>query len=170
MERPLTGVARDVTTRPGPRPLSDEALSRLLADQRFGTLATVKRSGHPHLSTMGYVWDADARVLRFSTMADRVKVAHLRRDPHAALHVQGDDVRSFAVAEGEAELSDVTTVPGDAVGRELLGIASRFGPPEDEAAFLRQLADERRLLIRLQVTRLYGTALDIGGPDESGNG
>lgn len=42
--------------------------------------------------------------------------------------------------------------------------------PEDEAAFLRQLADERRLLIRLQVTRLYGTALDIGGPDESGNG
>ena len=101
-----------MATRPGPRPLSDEALSRLLASGRFGTLATVKRSGHPHLSTMGYAWDADARLLRFSTTADRVKVAHLRRDPHAALHVQGDDVRSFAVAEGEAELSDVRRSPG----------------------------------------------------------
>ncbi len=100
IERRVTGVARDMTTRPGPRPLPDEALSHLLAAQRFGTLATVKRSGHPHLSTMGYAWDADARVLRFSTTADRVKVAHLRRDPHAALHVQGGDVWSFAVAEG----------------------------------------------------------------------
>ncbi|MET9335038.1 TIGR03618 family F420-dependent PPOX class oxidoreductase [Streptomyces cellulosae] len=151
-----------MATRPGPRPLSDEALSRLLASGRFGTLATVKRSGHPHLSTMGYAWDADARLLGFSTTADRVKVAHLRRDPHAALHVQGDDVRSFAVAEGEAELSD------DAVGRELLGIASRSGPPEDEAAFLQQLVDARRLAVRLKVTRLYGTVLDIGGPDVSG--
>ncbi|MGA5325270.1 PPOX class F420-dependent oxidoreductase [Streptomyces griseoincarnatus] len=159
-----------MTTRPGPRSLSDEALSQLLAAQRFGTLATVKRSGHPHLSTMVYDWDADVRVLRFSTTADRVKVAHLRRDPHAALHVQGGDVWSFAVAEGEAELSDVTTVPGDTVGRELLGIASRFVPPEDEAAFLRQLVEERRLVVRLKVTRLYGTALDVGNPDESGTG
>ncbi|MET8898221.1 pyridoxamine 5'-phosphate oxidase family protein [Streptomyces albogriseolus] len=159
-----------MTSRPGPRSLSDEALSRLLAAQRFGTLATVRRSGHPHLSTMGYVWDADARVLRFSTTADRVKVAHLRRDPHAALHVQGGDVWSFAVAEGEAGLSDVTTVPGDAAGRELLGMASRFARPDDEAAFLQQLVDERRLVVRLKVTRLYGTALDIGGPAGSGAG
>ncbi|TWD29792.1 pyridoxamine 5'-phosphate oxidase [Streptomyces sp. T12] len=74
---------------------------------------------------MVYDWDPDTRTVRFSTTADRVKVAHLRRDPHAALHVQGDDVRSFALAEGEAELSDVTTVPGDAAGRELLDIVSR---------------------------------------------
>ena len=117
---------------------------------------------------MGYAWDADARLLRFSTTADRVKVAHLRRDPHAALHVQGDDVRSFAVAEGEAELSDVTTVPGDAVGRELLGNAYRSGPPEDYAAFPHPGVHDGGLAARLKVTRLYGTVLDIGGPDVSG--
>ncbi|MFC9115761.1 MULTISPECIES: PPOX class F420-dependent oxidoreductase [Streptomyces] len=152
-----------MTTRPGPRSLTDDALSDLLGAQRFGTLATVRRSGHPHLSTMVYDWDPDTRTVRFSTTADRVKVAHLRRDPHAALHVQGDDVWSFAVAEGEAELSDVTTVPGDAAGRELLDIVSRFARPDDEDAVLQQLVDERRLVIRLKVNRLYGTALDVEG-------
>ncbi|MFF3412620.1 pyridoxamine 5'-phosphate oxidase family protein [Streptomyces sp. NPDC002742] len=145
---------------PAPRPLSDEALSNLLGQQQFGTLATVKRTGHPHLTTMLYNWDADGCIVRFSTTADRVKVKHLRRDPHAALHVQGDDVWSFAVAEGKAEVSGVTTVPGDAVGRELFGMIPEGAKPEDEDAFLRQLVAERRVVIRLKVDRLYGTALD----------
>lgn len=149
--------------RPRPRPLSDEALSRLLGTQQFGTLATVKSSGHPHLTTMAYSWDAEARVVRFSTTADRAKPRHLRRDPRAALHVQGGDVWSFAVAEGEAEVSEVTQVPGDAVGRELLALVPEAAKPEDEAAFLEQLVAERRVVVRLKVDRLYGTALDIAG-------
>ncbi|GAA2539345.1 TIGR03618 family F420-dependent PPOX class oxidoreductase [Streptomyces levis] len=152
-----------MTDRPTPRLLSDEALSDLLAAQRFGTLATVKRSGRPHLTTMAYSWDAESRTLRFSTTADRVKVTHLRREPHAALHVQGRDVWSFAVAEGEAEVSEVTSVPGDAVGRELLAMIPADAVPQDEDAFLGQLVDERRVVIRLRVDRLYGTALDVEG-------
>ncbi|MEU3098822.1 pyridoxamine 5'-phosphate oxidase family protein [Streptomyces sp. NPDC006967] len=150
-----------MTQRPGPRPLSDEALSDLLGKQRFGTLATVKRSGH--LTTMVYSWDPDARIVRFSTTADRIKVVHLRHDPRAALHVQGGDVWSFAVAEGEAEASGITAVPGDAVGRELLGMIPESARPEDEDAFLEELVAERRMVIRLKVDRLYGTALDIDG-------
>ncbi|WP_129843610.1 TIGR03618 family F420-dependent PPOX class oxidoreductase [Streptomyces sp. RFCAC02] len=152
-----------MTQGPAPRPLSDDALSVLLGKQQFGTLATVKRSGHPHLTTMLYSWDPEARVVRLSTTADRVKVVHLRREPRAALHVQGGDVWSFAVAEGEAEVSGVTTVPGDAVGRELLGMVPEAAKPEDETAFLEQLVAERRVVIRLKVDRLYGTALDING-------
>ncbi|MCK8431973.1 TIGR03618 family F420-dependent PPOX class oxidoreductase [Streptomyces sp. D2-8] len=152
-----------MTQRPAPRLLSDAALSDLLGAQQFGTLATVKRSGHPHLTTMLYSWDAESRTVRFSTTADRVKVRHLRREPRAALHVQGADVWSFAVAEGDAEVSDVTTVPGDTVGRELLAMIPAGAEPEDEDAFLRQLVDERRLVIRLKVDRLYGTALDVEG-------
>ncbi|MFJ4537994.1 pyridoxamine 5'-phosphate oxidase family protein [Streptomyces tibetensis] len=150
-----------MTQRPAPRLLSDESLSDLLGAQQFGTLATVKRSGHPHLTTMVYRWDPESRVVRFSTTADRVKVKHLRREPRAALHVQGGDVWSFAVAEGEAEISEVTAVPGDSVGRELLAMIPAGAEPEDEEAFLRQLVDERRVVIRLKVDRLYGTALDI---------
>ncbi|MFB6619167.1 pyridoxamine 5'-phosphate oxidase family protein [Streptomyces sp. NPDC085524] len=152
-----------MTQGPAPRPLSDEALSDLLGKQQFGTLATVKRSGHPHLTTMLYSWDPEARIVRFSTTADRVKVQHLRRDPHAAVHVQGGNVWSFAVAEGEAEVSEVTTAPGDEVGRELLGMIPSAAKPDDEQAFLEQLVAERRVVIRLKVDRLYGTALDIEG-------
>ncbi|MDQ0713132.1 PPOX class probable F420-dependent enzyme [Streptomyces luteogriseus] len=151
-----------MTQKPAPRPLSEAALSDLLGKQQFGTLATVKRSGHPHLTTMLYSWDAECRTVRFSTTADRVKVQHLRREPRAALHVQGGDVWSFAVAEGDAEVSEATTAPGDAVGRELLAMIPAGAEPEDEDAFLRQLVDERRVVIRLRVDRLYGTALDIG--------
>ncbi|WP_371661673.1 TIGR03618 family F420-dependent PPOX class oxidoreductase [Streptomyces sp. NBC_00280] len=151
-----------MTQGPAPRPLSDEALSDLLGKQQFGTLATNKRSGHPHLTTMVYSWDPQTRIVRFSTTADRVKVKHLRRDPRAALHVSGGDVWSFAVAEGEAEASEVTTVPGDAVGRELLAMIPAAARPEDEQAFLEGLVAERRLVIRLKTHRLYGTALDIG--------
>ncbi|GGU92193.1 PPOX class F420-dependent enzyme [Streptomyces filipinensis] len=152
-----------MTHGPAPRPLSDDALSELLAKQRFGTLATVKQSGHPHLTTMLYSWDPEARILRLSTTADRVKAKHLRRDPRAALHVQGGDVWSFAVAEGTAEVSETTTVPGDAVGRELLAMIPPSAQPEDPDAFLEQQAAERRIVIRLRVERLYGTALDVNG-------
>ncbi|MFE5243496.1 MULTISPECIES: PPOX class F420-dependent oxidoreductase [unclassified Streptomyces] len=150
-----------MTQGPAPRALSDAALSELLARQQFGTLATVRKSGHPHLTTMLYSWDPEARVVRLSTTADRVKIQHVRRDPHAALHVQGDDVWSFAVAEGTAEVSAITTAPGDAVGRELLSMIPTAAKPEDEDAFFEQLVAERRIVIRLRVERLYGTALDV---------
>ncbi|MGW0598909.1 PPOX class F420-dependent oxidoreductase [Streptomyces sp. NPDC002776] len=152
-----------MTQGPAPRALSDEALSALLGKQQFGTLATVKRSGHPHLTTMLYSWDPEARIVRFSTTADRIKIGHLRRNPRASVHVQGGDVWSFAVAEGDAEVSETTTEPGDAVGRELLGMIPATAKPEDEDAFLEQLVAERRVVIRLKVDRLYGTALDISG-------
>ncbi|MCB5170211.1 TIGR03618 family F420-dependent PPOX class oxidoreductase [Streptomyces bambusae] len=148
---------------PAPRPLSDDALSELLSSQQFGTLATNKSTGHPHLTTMLYHWDAEARIVRFSTTADRVKAKPLRRDPRAAVHVPGGDVWSFAVAEGEAEVSEVTAVPGDATGRELLGMIPEAAKPQDEQAFLEQLVAERRVVIRLKVSRLYGTALDVNG-------
>ncbi|KPI30548.1 putative enzyme [Actinobacteria bacterium OK074] len=144
--------------------LSDDVLSGLLAGQRFGTLATNKPSGHPHLTTMLYHWDPGTRVLRFSTTADRVKVRHLRRDPRAALHVPGGDVMSFAVAEGEAEVSEVTAVPGDAVGRELLTVVpEEFWAAANEQEFLERLVAERRVVVRLRVGRLYGTVLDANG-------
>ncbi|GGV46598.1 PPOX class F420-dependent enzyme [Kitasatospora herbaricolor] len=152
-----------MTQGPAPRALSDDALSELLSTQQFAILATNKSSGHPHLTTMLYSWDAAARIVRFSTTADRIKVKQLRRDPRAAVHVQGDDVWSFAVAEGEADVSAVTTTPGDTVGRELLAMVPAAARPQDEDAFLTQLVAERRVVIRLKVSRLYGTALDVSG-------
>ncbi|MFC8277538.1 pyridoxamine 5'-phosphate oxidase family protein [Streptomyces sp. NPDC057271] len=128
---------------PAPRMLSDHELSELLRQQQFGVLANVRGTGHPHLSTVLYDWDAEERVLRVSSTADRLKVRRLRRDPHASLHVSGPNVWSFAVAEGMAEILD----PAD-------GAAPGERPPPD-----------RRVTIQIRVSRLYGTALDIPSQD-----
>ncbi|TDD13288.1 TIGR03618 family F420-dependent PPOX class oxidoreductase [Nonomuraea diastatica] len=141
---------------PPPRSLSDDELSQLLSGQRFGALATNKSSGHPHMSTVQYTWDPRQRVVRISTMAERLKVRQLHKDPRGALYVASDDFASYAVAEGEAELSPVTTDPGDEVGLELLAMQQHV---DDPTTFLRQMADDRRLVIRLRVSQLYGTAL-----------
>lgn len=152
-------------TGPAPRVLTDAELSRLLAEQRFGVLASVRGTGHPHLTTVAYAWDAEERVVRVSSTADRIKPRQLRAGPHATLHVNGPDVFSFAVAEGEAEVSEPTSVAGDAVGRELLSLTPGFEDPADTAAFLAQVVADRRVVIRLRVSRLYGTALDVPAGD-----
>ncbi|MCX5035557.1 pyridoxamine 5'-phosphate oxidase family protein [Streptomyces coelicoflavus] len=128
---------------PAPRALTDQELSQLLGRQQFGVLASVRSTGHPHLSTVVYDWNAEERVLRVSSTADRLKVRQLRRDPHASLHVSGPDVWSFAVAEGEAEIVD----------------------PADGAAPGEQSPPDRRVVILIRVSRLYGTALDFPAQD-----
>ncbi len=157
----LKPVSRKPASGPAPRVLTDGELSELLGSQQFSILATVRRTGHPHLSTVLHHWDPAGRVLRISTTADRLKVRQIKADPHAALHVSGPGNWSFAVAEGEAEVSEPTRVPGDAVGRELLSLTPGFTDPADELGFLEQLVDEHRVVIRLRVSRLYGTSLDI---------
>ena len=145
---------------PAPTALTEDELSQLLREQQFAVLASVKRSGHPHLSTVLYHWSPEERVIRISTTADRLKARQLRRDPHAALHVAGPNVWSFAVAEGDAEVSGVTTQAGDAIGRELLAMTPGF---EDPTAFLEQAVSDRRVVVRIRVSRLYGTILGIPG-------
>ena len=128
-----------VNAGPAPRTLTDDELVELLGEQQFGVLATVKRSGTPHLSTVLYQWDAEERVIRVSTTADRLKARQIRANPRVALHVSGPDVWSFAVVEGEAELVETTDGP--------------------------DLAPDRRLTITFSAQRLYGTALDIPRAD-----
>ncbi|ALL79831.1 pyridoxamine 5'-phosphate oxidase (plasmid) [Pseudonocardia sp. EC080610-09] len=148
---------------PAPRPLDDGALSELLGRHRFGTLASLRRSGHPHLTTMLYRWDPATRTASMATTTDRAKVTQLRRDPRAALHVPGEDISSFAVVEGDAELSAPTTVAGDAVGRQLRALLSPPGAtPAEEQAFDENMVAEQRLVITLRASRLYGLVLRNG--------
>ncbi|WP_131740450.1 TIGR03618 family F420-dependent PPOX class oxidoreductase [Actinomadura roseirufa] len=144
---------------PGPKPVSESDLADVLAGQVFGVLATNKRNGHPHVTTVAYGWDPAERVARISTTDGRAKVRQLHHDPRAALHVSTPDHMTFAVAEGTVELSDVSTEPGDATGLELLAMSPGFADPADERLFLEQMVKDRRLVIRLKVDRLYGTVL-----------
>jgi PPOX class probable F420-dependent enzyme len=94
----------------------EEALA-LVAGQRLGVLVTVKRDGRPQTSNVVYaVRDGQIRV---SLTEDRAKTRNLRRDPRATLHMSAPDGSSWAALEGDAELSPLTTVPGDETGRAL---------------------------------------------------
>jgi PPOX class probable F420-dependent enzyme len=141
--------------------MSDEQLQELIANNRQGILAAVTRAGYPHMTNVLYVWDAAERTARVSTTADRVKGRILQRDPRAALHVSGSHFWSYAVAECDAEVSEVATTPGDETCRELLEVHSAFyGEMVDEPAFFAQMVDAKRLVVRLRVRRLYGVLLD----------
>jgi PPOX class probable F420-dependent enzyme len=139
----------------------EQALIDLIADSSRGVLAAVTRAGYPHLTNVLYLWDAQERVARISTTADRVKGRILRRDPRAALHVSGSHFWSYAVGEGDADVSETATTPGDAACRELVDIHSAFsGEIADEAAFFAQMIAAGRLVVRLRVRRVYGVLLD----------
>jgi PPOX class probable F420-dependent enzyme len=129
----------------------EQQLLDLIADSHQGIPAVVTRAGYPHLTNVLYVWDAAERIARVSTTADRVKGRILRRNPRAALHVAGPHFWSYAVAECDAETSEVATTPGDEACQELLDVASAFYGELDEAAFFRQMVDDLRLVVRLRI-------------------
>jgi hypothetical protein len=97
----------------------EKQLQDLIANNSQGILAAVTRAGYPHLTNELYVWDAAGRTARVSTTAERVKGRILRRDHHAALHVPGPHFWSYAVAECDAQVSEVARAPGDETCQEL---------------------------------------------------
>ncbi|MFD0852786.1 pyridoxamine 5'-phosphate oxidase family protein [Actinomadura adrarensis] len=144
---------------PGPTVFDEDEASKVLGEHLFGALATVRSTGHPHLSTIIYKWYPDERIVRVSSTRDRLKVRQLRKDPHAALYVTSRDHTRYAVAEGTVELAE-TLEPGDAAGRELLEMGLGLEAPNKEEAFRIQV-EEGRVVIRLRVERLYGMGLDL---------
>ncbi|MFG2091100.1 MULTISPECIES: PPOX class F420-dependent oxidoreductase [unclassified Spirillospora] len=137
----------------------DAALAKLVAERDLGVLATLKRDGRPQLSNINYHFDPDRRLVRISVTADRAKARNLARDPRASLHVSSPDGWSYAVAEGGADLSAVAADPGDAAVEELVAVYRDIrGEHPDWDDYRRAMVEDRRLVIRLRVERLYGIA------------
>jgi PPOX class probable F420-dependent enzyme len=125
-----------------------------LAEHRHAIMATVHPDGRPQLSLVQQ--HAHDGVLDVSLTAGRVKTRNLRRDPRVSLMVLPDGVSRFVVAEGRAELSDVSSVPGDGVGRALSRLYEALaGPHPDWADYHRAMVDDRRLLCRVHVEHTY---------------
>ena len=138
----------------------DQALLDLLAvPGRKGVLTTLKRDGRPQMSVVGHAFDAGARVLRISVTDSRAKTRNLRRDPRASYLVSGESVWQYVVAEADAELSAVTTDPHDATADDLVDLYRTLaGEHPDWEEFRAAMVAEGRLVLRLHVTRVYGSA------------
>ena len=137
--------------------MAEDGMRQLLAVRRQGVLVTLKRDGRPQLSNISYALADD--VIRISVTDGRAKTANLRRDPRASVHVTSDDFWSYVVAEGEAELTPVATDPGDATVDELVELFRTVqGEHDDWDEYRAAMVRDRRLVIRIPVTHVYGMA------------
>ncbi|MGH3390599.1 MAG: PPOX class F420-dependent oxidoreductase [Actinomadura sp.] len=139
--------------------MTDHALLALLASRTGGVLATLKRDGLPQLSNVSYTFDESTRLIRVSLTDDRAKTRNLRRDPRAVFHVTTEAFYPYVVAEGLAELSPVAADPHDATVEELIEVYRLVnGEHPDWDDFRAAMVKDRRLVLRLRVARVYGTA------------
>src|SRR3954468_9059241 len=133
----------------------DRAVEAVRANSH-AVLTTLRRDGRPQLSNVLVGVGVDG-LLRVSTTADRAKYANLRRTPWAAVLVDGDSFWSYAVLEGDVELSEVAADPHDATVDELVELyRSLSGEHDDWEDYRAAMVRERRVVVRLRPTRAYG--------------
>jgi PPOX class probable F420-dependent enzyme len=140
--------------RSGVKLTPEEALA-FAADHTRGVLLTIKGDGRPQASNVLYAVFGD--MLHVSVTDDRAKTANLRRDPRVAMHVSSSDFWRWAVLEGDARLSDVTTRPDHPTATWLRRVYEEIaGPHPDWDDFDRAMVEERRLVISFPVGHAYG--------------
>jgi len=134
----------------------DDALAAARAN-REAVLTTIRGNGLPQLSNVLQAVGDDG-LIRVSTTADRAKFTNLARRPWAAVHVNGDNFFSYAVIEGDVELSPVAERPDDATVDELVELyrAQTGADHEDWDDYRRAMVEDRRAVVRIRPTRAYG--------------
>ncbi len=121
-----------------------------------GVLATIKSDGRPQLSNIMFAVGADG-VIRISVTDSRAKTANMRRDPRVSLHVTAPDFWSYAVIEGDVELTPVATSTDDATVTELVDTYREMvGEHKDWDEYRRSMVADGRLVARVRPTRAYG--------------
>ena len=128
------------------------------AQRDLGVLATIKRDGRPQMSHVNYALDTERLVARISLTDDRAKVRNLRRDPRATLFVSSSDGWSYAVLDGNVELSAVATSEDDAAVEELVELYRdiRGEDHPDWAEYRSAMVSDKRLVARLSIEHTYG--------------
>ena len=139
------------------RHVFDDKLLAVIADNSLGVLATLKRDGRPQLSNVSYYFDARNVTIQVSVTEPRAKTRNLRRDPRASLLVASDDGWSYAVAEGTATLTPPAAAPDDDTVEALIALYRNIaGEHPDWDDYRRAMIDDRRVLLTLPITHLYG--------------
>jgi PPOX class probable F420-dependent enzyme len=126
-----------------PRCLPEE-VAAFLAERHLATLTTLRPDGTPHVVAVGFMWDADARLVRVITNGTSRKVAHVRAGSPRAVVAQVDRARWLSL-EGAPTVSDDPERVAEAVRR----YAERYRPPAD---------NPRRVVLEIAVDRVLGRA------------
>lgn len=139
------------------RQVFDDKLLALISGNSMGVLATIKQDGRPQLSNVSYYFDPRAVTIQVSITEPRAKTRNLRRDPRASIHVSSDDGWAYAVAEGDAILTPPAANPHDDTVEGLIALYRNIaGEHPDWDDYRRAMVDDRRVLLTLPISHLYG--------------
>ncbi len=123
-----------------PHELSPEALE-FLAVRHLATLTTLRRDGSPHVTPVGFTWDAEALVARVITSRTSQKAVNAARGDRAAVcQVEG---RHWLTLEGSTRVLDDAATVADAERR----YAARYRQPR---------ANPQRVVVEIAVDRVLG--------------
>jgi len=135
----------------------DPELADLFAQQRGGTLITLKRDGRPQASVVTHTFDPATLTLRVSITEPRAKTRNLRRDPRASYMVTSPDLRAYAVAEGSAQLTPPATDPNDGTVEALIDVYRTIaGEHPDWDEYRAAMVADQRVVLTLPFDRVYG--------------
>jgi PPOX class probable F420-dependent enzyme len=132
-------------------PMTAAEIDAFLEERHTLVLATLRRNGTPHLTTVWYRWDGEA--FWMSTNRDRMKYRNIVRDRRVGVLVDAPAREAAVSADGRAE---VVATDADAYDGAL-AIVSRY--VEDAAAYLAERAGEPRVLLRIKPDRLMSWTL-----------
>ena len=128
---------------------------------RHSVFTTLRRNGRPQLSNVFHAVDDDGTI-RISVTADRAKYKNLARTPWAALQITQDDFYAYVVIEGDVTLSAIPTAVDDPAQDDLVQhYQSVVGEHPDWDAFREAQITERRSLVRLTPTHVYGMLSEL---------
>ncbi len=123
-----------------PRDLSPEALE-FLGVRHLATLTTQRRDGSPHVTPVGFTWDAGALVARVITSRTSQKAVNAARGGRAAVcQVEG---RHWLTLEGDVRVVDDAATVADAERR----YAARYREPRP---------NPQRVVVEITVDRVLG--------------
>jgi PPOX class probable F420-dependent enzyme len=123
-----------------PRDLSPEALE-FLRVRHLATLTTQRRDGSPHVTPVGFTWDAEGLVVRVITSRTSQKAVNAARGGRAA--VCQVDGRHWLTLEGSTRVVDEADAVADAERR----YAARYREPRP---------NPQRVVVEIAVDRVLG--------------
>lgn len=123
----------------------DDAVLAFMEERHLATLTLVRPDGTPHVTPVGFSYDADARVARVITWTASQKYLLAAIDGGVAAAVNQVDGGRWLTLEGRA----VATVDPACTALAEAGYAARYEKPSER---------EDRAAIELSVTRILGRA------------
>ena len=119
--------------------------AQLFLDKNFGSLATIRDDGTPHVTP---VWvDYDGKHVLFNTATGRAKWRHMRRDPRVTIEViSRENPYEYVTVTGRVKLEE-----GEEADRHIDKLSEKY---TGNASFQSHRPGERRVIVRITPERV----------------